>query len=145
MSQDRFRLKAAVYVLLIRHNKVLLSRRYNTGWSDGMYSLVSGHIDGNEPATVAICREAREEAGISIDPAQLQFVHVMHRASNEEYIDFFFAADTWQGEPTNSEPDKCDDMQWFALDNLPENILPYVRQVLEDYKQGRYYSEVGWR
>lgn len=144
MSTERFKLHAAVYLLLIRDGQVLLLRRFNTGWSDGMYSLISGHLDGDEPLTTAMCREAQEEAGIAINPTELKFAHVMHRFSDVEYMDFFFTANTWEGEPSNTEPEKCDDMQWFPLDNLPPNILPYVRQVVEDYTAGRYFSEVGW-
>jgi len=145
MSDNRFTLRAAVYLLLIAKEQVLLSRRFNTGWSDGLYCLPSGHVDGKEPLTQAMCREAREEIGVTIKAENLQFVHVMHRTSNIEYIDFFFTTATWEGEPYNAEPEKCDDVSWFPIDNLPENILPYIRQVLEDYRRGRYFSEVGWQ
>jgi 8-oxo-dGTP pyrophosphatase MutT (NUDIX family) len=141
---DRFTLSAAVYVLLVRDGKVLLLRRYNTGWSDGLYSLPAGHIDGNEPLRQAACREAKEEAGVTVRTEDLAFAHVMHRVSNKEYLDFFFVTNTWEGEPHNAEPEKCDDLSWFPLDGLPENLLPYVRQVIEDYGQGVHFSEVGW-
>lgn len=143
-KKDRFQLSSAVYLLLIKDGRILLSRRHNTGWMDGMYSLVSGHLDGGEPLTSAMCREAEEEAGIVISPADLSFVHAMHRASDVEYMDFFFTASGWKGEPYNAEPEKCDDMQWFPLDALPDNILPYVRQVLEDHRNGIAFSEIGW-
>jgi 8-oxo-dGTP diphosphatase len=148
MAKDRFKLSSAVYLLLVRDNKILLLRRYNTGWSDGLYSLAAGHIDGQEPLTLAMCREAKEEAGITVNPKDLAFVHVMHRidrlGDKKEYLDFFFTASNWEGEPYNAEPEKCDDIQWFELDNLPENILPYIRQVIEDFKNGVYFSETGW-
>lgn len=144
MVRDRFTLSAAVYLLLIRDSQVLLSRRYNTGWSDGMYSLVSGHIDGREPLTIAMSREAKEEAGITIRPQDLQFVHVMHRNSDKEYIDFFFTTDTWEGELHNAEPEKCDELQWFPLNDIPNNTLPYIKQVIHDYRNQVAFSEVDW-
>lgn len=137
-------LSSAVYLLLVRDNKVFLLRRFNTGWSDGLYTLPAGHIDGNESLTAAMCREALEETGVTIEAKDLQFVHAMHRQSNVEYLDFFFTATKWQGEPYNAEPEKSDDAGWFPLDQLPENTLPYVKQVIADYQQGRYYSEIGW-
>ena len=60
---EKFTLRAAVYLIPIKGNKVLLSRRYQTGWMDGKYSLIAGHIDGNESVFTAIIREASEEDG----------------------------------------------------------------------------------
>jgi mutator protein MutT len=144
MKEKRHTMRAAVYLLLVRGNEILLTRRYNTGYQDGKYSLIAGHLDGDETATSAMVREAKEEAGIVVQPENLQFAHVMHRMSNVEYIDFFFVASRWQGEPYITEPDKCDDMQWYTLDNLPSNLLPYVKKAIENYKKKIYFSEENW-
>lgn len=54
----------AAYLTLFRDNKVLLLRRCNTGYEDGNYSMVAGHVDQGETFTQAIIRESNEEAGI---------------------------------------------------------------------------------
>jgi ADP-ribose pyrophosphatase YjhB (NUDIX family) len=59
-------------------------------------------------------------------------------------MDFFFLAEKWEGEPEIKEPDKCDDMSWFPINDLPENILPYVKNVIENYKDGIAFIESGW-
>ena len=59
---ERFKLVVAVHLILIENGKILLLRRYNTGYEDGNYSLVAGHIDGNESVIQAMQREALEEA-----------------------------------------------------------------------------------
>lgn len=43
-----YRIHVAVHLLLIRDNKILLLRRYNTGYEDGNYSVVAGHMTENE-------------------------------------------------------------------------------------------------
>lgn len=143
-TTERFTLRAAVYLLLVKDGKILLLRRFNTGWRDGEYTLPAGHVDGNEAIRAELCREAMEEIGITIRPTDLQFAHVMHHHGNHEYIDFYFVAKIWDGEPANCEPNKCDDIQWVSPDDLPENVIPNVRQALELYSAGERYSEFGW-
>jgi len=139
----------ASYLTLFKDNKVLLLRRFNTGYKDGNYSIIAGHVDPAETFTKCIIREAEEEAGISLKPEDLQVVHVMHRnsgtAENNERVDVFFIAEKWDGEIVNKEPNKCDDLSWFDLDNLPENVIPYIKQAIEGIKNKIYYSEHGWQ
>ncbi len=40
----RFVLRSACYLILIREGKILLLRRFNTGWEDGKYTLIFGHF-----------------------------------------------------------------------------------------------------
>jgi 8-oxo-dGTP diphosphatase len=142
---ERFKLVPTSHLFLIKNGKILLLRRFNTGYEDGNYSVVAGHLDGNETFTNAMIREAKEEASIVIQPKDLKVVHVMHRKSTEERIDFFFACCNWKGDPKNMEPGKCDDLRWFPLDNLPKNTIPYIRQAIECFAKNIFYSEHGWQ
>lgn len=145
MSSQRFTLRSAVYLFPFQDGKLLLMRRYNTGWMDGMYSLISGHIDGGESVTDAMIREAYEEAKITLSKKDLKPATVLHRRSpDQEYIDFFFVAEKWEGTPEIGEPDKCDDLAWFDIDNLPHNILPYIKDALHHYKRRNSFFEYGW-
>jgi 8-oxo-dGTP diphosphatase len=108
VARERFKLVSAVHIFLIRDGQILLLRRRNTGYEDGNYSVVAGHLNGDEEVKTAAIREAHEEVGIRIAPADLQVVGVMHRKSNDERVDFFLTATLWSGEVTNVEPDKCD-------------------------------------
>ncbi len=140
----RSRFPAAVHIFFIRNESVLLLRRFNTGWEDGKYSVPAGHIETGETVIEAAIREAREEVGIGLKPSALEVVHVMHRKAEDERIDFFLVANTWVGEITNREPGKCDDLSWYALNALPKNMIPYVRQGLLNTQNGLLYSEYGW-
>jgi len=145
MMNERFKLIPTSHLVLINDDKILLLRRFNTGYEDGNYSVVAGHLDGDETFIQAMVREAKEEAGIGIKPEDLEVVHVMHRKSNDERIDFFIQAKSWVGVPKIMEPDKCDDLSWFGLDNLPDNVIPYVKQAIEHIRSNVLYSEHGWQ
>jgi len=145
MTSERFLIRSAVYLILFRGNQILLSRRFNTGWMDGHYSLIAGHLDGNESVSRAMMREAKEETGIDIEKKDLEPATVLHRRyPDQEYVDFFFICKKWKGEPSVIEKDKCDDMSWFSLDDLPENLLPYIKVAINNYKNKIAFSENGW-
>ncbi len=141
---ERFKFVVAVHLFFIKDSKILLLRRFNTGWQDGNYSVVAGHADGNETIINAAIREAKEEAAVMLSKEDLVVIGVMHRKSDEERIDFFLEVKNWTGEIKNNEPNKCDDLSWFELDNLPENTIPYIRQGIENYKANIYFSEFGF-
>ena len=144
MVKERFQLRSAVYLMLIKDSKILLSRRFNTGWMDGKYSLIAGHLDGGESVSTAMVREAFEEAKIIVDKKDLIPATVIHRVSDVEYMDFFFVAKKWKGEPVIGEVDKCDDLSWFSLDNLPDNLLPFIKEAIENYQKKIAFFESGW-
>ena len=144
MATSRFKLLSTVHLFLIHEDKILLLRRFNTGYEDGNYSVIAGHLDGNEEIKVAMVREAREEAGIRLSMQDLEVVGVMHRKSPQERIDFFLTATSWSGEITNKEPDKCDLLAWFDLNHLPENVISYVRKAIENYRRDVWFDSFGW-
>lgn len=133
-----------VHMFFLHENKVLLIRRYQTGYMDGHYSVPAGHLDGNETVRMAAVREAGEEVGVLIDPRDIAFAGVFHRHEGDERIDFFVHVQCWSGEPVNAEPGKCDELRWSELNDLPENTIPYIRQALENYKSGVPFEEFGW-
>ncbi len=154
MGKQRHKIVPASYLALIKDNKILLQRRFNTGYQDGKYSLIAGHVDEGETFTNAIIRETEEEADIILKPENLKVVHVMNRDApegaaganeNNERIDIYFLADKWEGEVKNKELNKCDDLSWFDLDNLPENVIPYVVQAINCIRNKKFYSEHGWK
>jgi mutator protein MutT len=140
----RARFPLTVHLLFFRQDEILLSRRLNTGYRDGEYSVPAGHLEGGETVIAAAVREAQEELGIHLQPDDVIFCGVMHRLEDEERVDFFVRVRRWDAEPFNNEPDKCDDLRWAGLTALPANTVPYVRQALQNYLRGQPFSEFGW-
>ena len=56
MSGSRHMFKCAAYIIPRRGNEVLLSLRKNTGYMDGNYSLVAGHVEAHETIEEGIIR-----------------------------------------------------------------------------------------
>jgi len=146
MPTQRFTLPVAVFLVLVDNGKVFLMRRAHTGWHDGDYDLVAGHIDGNESLRSAITREAKEEMGIDINPDETKFSHLIHGLFNDgkEYLNVFFTVDSWEGEPTIMEPNKCDKLEWFELDSLPSNLTESTRRYFEATTKQEAYSDFGF-
>jgi 8-oxo-dGTP diphosphatase len=118
-----------------------------TGWKDGFFSLPAGSHDGSETLAAAAARELREETSLQADEQDMRFVHLLHCSSGDsdnEWLGAFFVAERWSGTPRLMEPDKHDDIGWYAMDRLPDNIIPYARQGLLLGMQQVAFSAHGW-
>lgn len=133
-----------VHLILERRGRVLLMRRANTGFFDGLFSLPGGHLEPGESVEMAAAREAREELGVNLAPAQLDLIGVMHRLSDTNRIDFFVRVSNWLGEARRAEPDKCDQLIWVDPDDLPEAVVPYVRLALAASAPEPWIRQIGW-
>lgn len=129
----------ASYVLLLRaqdgRREVLLQLRQGTGWRDGHWASLAGHVEEGETARAAAAREALEECGVQVSEEDLQPLTTVHRTTPgagqvEQRVDFFWTAEAWTGVPRIAEPDRTADLRWFPLDSLPDPVVPHERDVL---------------
>lgn len=145
--KERNKAVPCVYLILYKNGKILLGKRKNTGYRDGDWNLPSGHIEAGELPKEAMIREAKEEIGINLLAEDIEFAHLSYRPKHDETgdrIDIFFFAENWEGEPTNSEPHKCSEIAWWDGRNLPPNMPPHVRRILEMLDQEfLMFSEFG--
>jgi 8-oxo-dGTP diphosphatase len=127
----------ASYVVLRRGGQVLLQLRSGTGYRDGHWACAAaGHVEAGESVLEAAAREAREEVGVRIEPADLVPLCAMHRTRGNgrplvERADFFFTCTRFEGEPRRLEEHKSADLRWFDLGALPDPMVPHERRVLE--------------
>ncbi|MBF6298980.1 NUDIX domain-containing protein [Nocardia amamiensis] len=141
---QRHKVTGDVHLLLRRGNEVLFGQRQNTGFEDGAWHLPSGHLEAGESVIDALIREAEEEIGVTIAPADVQFSHIMHNSSSGGRMAFFFTVRSWQGEPTNLEPDKCSALEWFAADALPDHMIDYCSTAMQHIAKSTPFSVYGW-
>jgi 8-oxo-dGTP diphosphatase len=137
----------ATFLIPIKEDEILLSLRKNSGYHDGEYSLLAGHVEKNESYSQAIIREAQEEAGIKVLKSDLIPAHIQHRKSDldgSERVDAYFFIKKWQGKIRNIEKHKCGGLDWFSKKSLPNNMVPCVRLAITQAFKGCFYSEFGW-
>ena len=143
--KQRYESKIAVFLVLTRikdgKKEVLLQKRCNTGYMDGKYDMAcSGHLEAGESLTMAMVRECEEEIGIQVDPRDLELVSIIH-PYQEDYINVFFTVQKYKGTPKIMEKEKCDDLNWFELDNLPDNTIERIKNVLKNIQKGIIYDD----
>lgn len=151
--KSRFLTPSAAIVMLLRANggktEVLLQRRKNTGFMDGKWDLsCSGHVEHGENMTQAAVREANEELGVVISPDKMKFFVLIHKRDEEcdlTYFNAYFACEKFLGEPKICEIEKCSELKWFDLDNLPDDLIDDRKQAVKAYKNGKHYIEYGWK
>jgi len=136
------------YVLALimnEKNEVLFEYRKNAEWFANQYGLVGGKVDALESAKFALVREILEELGITVNPNDIEFVHVMHfMGEAAPCVAFFYTVRTWYGDINNLEKDKHDHLTWFPLNTLPEKIIPRHKKALQLIAKGIFYSEDNW-
>lgn len=130
-----------VRLILYNKGKILLLRQKKS--LGGNYTLVGGTIENTEYALSALIREAEEEAGLLLKAEDLQLAHVLHKLTKSKghRMTLYFKATVWDGKIKTGEPNKFKDVSWFSLENLPPNLSDTVRHVLQEYREGRMYSE----
>ncbi len=145
MHKERNKSVPAAYIIFKKDDKVLMGRRKNTGYYDGWYGLPAGHVEAGELPMGGALRECKEEVGVDIKPEDIRCAHALYRTTSDETgdrSDYFFIVEKWEGEPKIMEPQKCDDLQWFPIDKLPEKTIHHERLAIENIKRGIIYSEI---
>jgi 8-oxo-dGTP diphosphatase len=144
--KERNKAIPAAYLFLEKDGKFLVARRCNTGYEDGKYQVPAGHIEKGELPSEALIREAKEEIGIDIAPEDCELAHISYRPKHDNTdnrVDFFFRVKKWAGDVRIMEPEKCDDLKWVTLQDLPENMTAHVRDAFESMQNGVRFKELG--
>lgn len=143
---DSARPWAASYII-VRHEEKIAMLLRGEGWMENFWGVPSGKKEWGESSSQAGIREASEEIGITIAPANLRQVLTICRyeaSSDSEWMDTIFEAEHWTGEMYNAEPKAHQKLGLFAPNDLPDNTVPIVRFAIEAIEIGKTYAEYGW-
>ena len=132
--------KSAVHIILINEDKILLQKRRGSKLWPGYYALPAGHIEQGENQYDALVREAKEELDIEIDTNNIINSYVVLRRNFfkidgkvlESYIDYYFEIKKYNGIPKIMENNKCEELIWSKVNDLPSPFINYQGEFLED-------------
>lgn len=118
-------------VIVITHpqtNKILLGKRKNA-YKAGSYGLPGGRVETQETTGIAAIREVLEETNLVV--TNLEYIGVVRELQDTyNFIHFGLSTSSFTGELQNAEPEKCEGWEWFGVEELPENILPGHKGIL---------------
>ena len=84
-------------------------------------------------------REIKEELNIEIEiTGYLPHTDHIIEMEGQHWASFNFIAHIVSGEPQNMEPEKCNAIKWFALNELPKKITQTTCEPIENYVKGCY-------
>lgn len=130
--------------LMVRQgDSILLGLRAKVRYGGGTWGLPGGHLEFGERLIEAARREAKEELGAEVKPDDLHLTTIMDRfdltKDKEHHVHICFEVTEPAWEPRVMEPD-CAEWRYFPLDQLPDNLFPPHKPIIENYLNKKLYE-----
>lgn len=135
-------------VMLMRADgQILLGKRHEDPekassalHGEGTWTMPGGKLDYGERFEQGAVRELAEETGIIAAEGDMKVITLENIIiADAHFVTIGLHCAKFQGEPKVMEPDEITEWQWFDLDKLPENIFFPSKNIIEGYRQGRFY------
>jgi mutator protein MutT len=124
-------------LIVDEQGRLFLSRRGQKAKNErGLWEFPGGSVEFGEHLANALQREMREEYGIEIVVGELLDVvdHILP-AEGQHWISPTYICQVLSGEPRILEPEKCAEIGWFELPQVPQALTMITRINLEHYLQ----------
>ena len=142
---EKFKSGVCVDIVLTKQinnqKHILLMKRKNTGYEDDMYELPGGHLEKDEDLYDAMIREIKEELLIDLNKEDINLIYLLHHYTGER-LNFIFTAPINDLEPKIGEPNKCDELIWVPINDLPNNTTDKVKLILNDVINEIHYNKL---
>lgn len=115
-------------ILLDREGRILLQRHRH--WAVEVWGLPGGIVQSGERLEDAFAREVLEETGLKIEEIEMIQVSSGYKLRLEAYFRARLAGDAPQ--VLKLQAQEVLEARFFALDCLPEKILPVQRRLIEE-------------
>jgi len=142
---DRFKSIVCVDILIKKivnnHIYILLMKRKNTGSNDEEYELPGGHLEDGEDVYDAMLRELKEELLIDLKRENIELIYLLHHYTGGR-LNFVFETNGEKLNPLIGEPNKCSEIKWVDINNIPNDTTEKVKSIIQDILEGKKYNKL---
>lgn len=87
-------------------------------------------------------REAKEELNIIINLDDITDTFVVNRKNESlpSYYDVYFEINKFDGEIIINEPEKCRELIWSDINNLPTDMIRFEKEAINNNLKGVKFS-----
>lgn len=125
-----------IRAVIVNHGgEILLQQRTDTA----MWGLPGGAVEPDETVFEALKREVAEETTLAVIDAEPMALYCgpdqKFAYPNGDKVQIFavaFIVQEWEGQPC-ADGIEGSKVRFFALPNLPDNLVPIHRQTIKDY------------
>lgn len=126
--------RVGVAVFIKKDDKYLLMKRASPhGY--GTWAIPGGKLDYGETFEQCSKREIMEEVGVEITNIKFVVANNNLFADRKHYITIVMKADWLSGEATIMEPEKCSDLIWCTLEEIPEPLFLPLETFIRENKE----------
>ena len=130
--------KTSVDILVIKNNKILLgllTKKWNYQGKQ-VYGVPGRDIRFNEKISDTVKRNIKEEFGCNITKYKIICVNANYALDNH-YIGIGVIAEI-DGEPKTLIPEDWEKWEWFAKNEIPNNLFPATKNLIECYFKNKF-------
>lgn len=138
MTKEDLNIEVGVGAVIIDDDgKLLLAKRgKNVSVHVGLWESPGGGVDFGETFADAAKREAKEELGVEVETiAMLGLVEYIKPEDGKHIVGPAFVCKITSGTPKICEPDKCDEIGWFTIEEaLKLPLSKFGKHDIENYR-----------
>ena len=121
-----------VSVIIRKDNTYLLGLRKGSHGS-GTWAFPGGHLEKNESIVECAKREIKEELNVNLENIIVKNYYTEDIFEGKHYITLYVEANIGNQIVENMEPHKCEELQWFYINEFPKNLFYPLSQWINNF------------
>jgi mutator protein MutT len=124
-------------IIIDDEGRLFLARRGPKAKNErGLWEFPGGAVEFGETLAQALQREIHEEYGIEISVGKLVDVvdHILPQ-EHQHWVSPTYICKITSGQPSIQEAEKCTEIGWFYINQIPNELTQVTRINLEHYSQ----------